>query len=123
MIDLATLQSDVGTWPTPALAVINGSVLGAVEFSDYFGNEAGRATVREGQLIPIPREQWKRLLLDEQFDAVLYLGPPSRMSTATLNAALCRDDAYLRLRQRRFEITNAKIQPEELRRACSGSPR
>ena len=41
-----------------------------------------------------PRDQWRSLSAEEQFDAVLYLGPPSSMTTSWPSAALCRDAAY-----------------------------
>lgn len=122
-VDLARLQPDVPTWPKPSLAFTKGTALGAVEFSDFFGNESGRATVRDGALTPLPREQWKRLALEEQFDAVLYLGAPSEMTTRGLDPALCGNVAYRRVRQQRFEITAAKVQAESLNRTCSAANR
>ena len=34
--DLQTLQTDVSSWPVPALAILRGTVLGAADFSFYY---------------------------------------------------------------------------------------
>jgi hypothetical protein len=39
--------------------------------------------VRNGQLVPLRREEWKTMHLEDQFDALLYLGQPSSMTDHT----------------------------------------
>lgn len=71
-------QADVASWPAPSLAVVRGTVLGALDFTFYYPSEAlGRIAIRDGKpdfSAQIPREQWKTLRAEEQFDAVLYTG-------------------------------------------------
>ena len=74
--DLRKIQADVATWPSPSLALVRGTQLGAADFEFYYPYEVPRARFLDGKLIPIPREEWRTLPMDEQFDAVLYLGPP-----------------------------------------------
>jgi hypothetical protein len=82
--DLAGLQPDVATWPRPSLARLAGTALGA-QVAD---TAPGRRPVRQ----------------EEQFDAVLYLGPPATMTSAVLADARCQDDAYLRMRTTRLAL-------------------
>lgn len=69
--DLTTLQADVASWPKPSLAMLRGTALGAAIFD------------------PVPQRRPVRM--EEQFDAILYLGPPSAMTVAQLSPALCSD--------------------------------
>ena len=71
--DLEALQADVGTWLAPSLAL-----LGAPDFETFYPFNVPRARLVDGALVPIPREEWRTLPMDEQFDAVLHLGSPAR---------------------------------------------
>ena len=44
--------------------------------------------------------------MEEQFDAVLYLGPREAMSQSQLSPALCGDASYVELRIRRMELVS-----------------
>jgi hypothetical protein len=61
--EMAKMQPDVAAWPVPSLAHLRGTVLGRVNLSEYFGPGGGGMP-----------PQWQAPL-EEQFDAVLYLGP------------------------------------------------
>lgn len=104
--DVATLQADAVSWPTPSLAVIRGTFLGWADFTSYFppNYEQRRGAFRDGKLIEIPRDQWRALRMEEQVDAVLYLGPPSSITIARLPPALCSDPAYLKMRMGRLAL-------------------
>ena len=71
-VDLQELQPDVASWGTPSLAMVRGTVLGAADFTAFYPAEVPRATIRDGRIVPIPRDQWRSLSMEEQFDAVLY---------------------------------------------------
>jgi hypothetical protein len=68
-LELSTVQADVKSWPVPSLALIRGTPLGRTGLSTYLGPNAG----------DVP-PQWLAPM-EDQFDAVLYLGP---LSTITL---------------------------------------
>jgi len=76
-LDLGTLQPDAASWPRPSLALIRGTVLGAADFPAGPGR-------------PVRNE--------DQFDAFLYLGPPSRITISQLPRALCSDREYMEMR-------------------------
>jgi hypothetical protein len=101
--DLQTLQSDIGSWPKPALAMIRGTALGAADFGVYHGVRQ-RVTVRDGAFVPIPRDQWRSFKMEDQFDAILYLGKPSDMTHRKLSPTLCRDSDYINMRLARLAL-------------------
>lgn len=89
--DLRTLQSDVSGWPKPSLTTIHGTALGAADFTSYYRFESDRVVSQGGNFVPIPRDQWRTLRMEDQVDAVLYLGSPSEISFRALSPALCAD--------------------------------
>ena len=76
--DLRTLQADVDSWPSPSLVHMRGTRFGAAGFKFYYPFEVPRGTFVEGRVVPIPRDEWRTLPMEEQFDAVLNLGLPPR---------------------------------------------
>ena len=64
------------------------------------------------------RDQWRSLPAEEQFDAVLYLGPPSAMTRSLLSPALCRDTAYMDMRRERLSLLGMQRDLEQLQSYC-----
>ena len=87
--DLRTMQADVSTWPSPALALVSGTALGA-------------APLRVFRSIP----QGEETPMQEQFDAILYLGPPSSITVrrGEIEPALCADAEYIKMRFSRMAL-------------------
>src|SRR5262249_18330407 len=73
--DLKALQADVASWPIPSLALLRGTTLGTAIWD------------------PSPNRRPVRV--EDQVDAILYLGPPSSMTASKLAPALCSDRAYI----------------------------
>jgi len=126
--ELSDLQSDVSTWRVPSLAVLRGTVLGAADFSRYFPTEyspmaATRFAIRDGTLVPISRDEWRSLKMEDQFDAVLYLGPRSTITVVAphhLSAELCADPEFLPKRLARLALTGLpSIEAERLKQLCA----
>jgi hypothetical protein len=82
--ELPALQADVASWPVPSLAIVRGTRLG----SAIWDANPQRRSVR----------------IEEQLDAILYLGPPSSMTAAKLAPALCSDRAYMEKRLGRLGL-------------------
>ena len=118
-VDLQALEPGVASWSARSLALVRGTVLGAEDFTAFSPTEAPRATIRDGRIVPIPREQWRPLPAEEQFDAVLYLGPPSSMTRSLLSASLCRDPAYMDMRRDRLSLLGMQGDLEQLQRYCA----
>jgi hypothetical protein len=109
-VDLRAVQADVASWPRPSLAVLRGTVLGAADFTTYFP-AANLMTADRRPINPRPME--------DQFDAVLYLGPPSEITMSRLPPALCADSAYLTMRIRHMRLAGLTRAIDELNRYCS----
>ena len=60
----------------PSLAMTQGTTLGATDFGTYSRGlgDGTRFAVQNGQLVPLPREEWKTMRMEDQFNALLYLG-------------------------------------------------
>jgi hypothetical protein len=82
--DLRALQPDVTSWPIPSLAILRGTVLGSAIWD--------------------PAPQRRTVHMEEQFDAILYLGPPSSMTASKLAPTLCADRAYIEMRLWRLAL-------------------
>jgi hypothetical protein len=119
--DLAVLQPSIADWTRPSLALVRGTVLGAADFEFFYGAPLPRVLMKSGQVSPVPREEWRALRMEEQFDAVLYLGPPSTMTTAELPRARCADVGYMTLRLGRLEAEGPKSEADRLRQYCAAS--
>jgi hypothetical protein len=116
--DLAALQPDIARWPKPSLGLLRGSTLGDADFSFYYPVPQDRQAMRDGSFVRIPREQWQTLRMEDQFDAVLYLGEPSAMTFSGISRQLCADRSYLAMRTARFALVGLPRSAEELRQAC-----
>jgi hypothetical protein len=112
--DLRTLQSDIGTWRVPSFAFTSGTTLGAAPLGFYRGIGTVDAT-----------------RMEDQFDAVLYLGPPSSITIRRSEIApeLCADADYMKMRLGRMALMDPPgaapppgvVRPSErLQRYCDG---
>ena len=117
---LAELPAEVASWKVPSLAAVRGPALGARDFELYsrgfgFGN---RVSVRSGQLVPLPREEWAVMRMEDQFDALLYLGPPSAMTNNGVPPALCKDLEFVARRLQRLARFAPPVETASVKKAC-----
>ena len=120
--DVSALQPDAASWPTPSLALVRGTVLGAADFTFYYPSEAiGRFAIKDGKpdfSAPIPREQWKKLRAEDQFDAVLYTGQ-APVPRVDLDPARCAEKAEFEEHLRRMAVSG--VPPAEAERVRSSA--
>jgi hypothetical protein len=90
-VELSSLQGNVQTWPVPSVAIVRGTPLGRTGLSTYLGPSAGDAP-----------PQWLAPM-EDQFDAVLYLGPLSTIKLARPQPWRC-DEPALAERVRRANL-------------------
>jgi hypothetical protein len=117
--DLDTLQPNIASWRRPSLAMVRGTVLGAADFQVFFSAISSRLAIQDGKLAPIPRDQWRALRMEDQFDALLYLGPPATITTAQLPSTLCADAPYMKMRMGRLDAYGPKEEAARLRQYCA----
>jgi hypothetical protein len=92
---------DASSWPVPSLASVAGTTLGAEPVAP---GALARVAIRDRQFVPIPREQWADLAFDQQFDAVLYLGPSSTRTQTEPSKAVCDEPGYVDTRLKRISL-------------------
>lgn len=85
--DLTALQPDIESWPRPSLARVQDTTLGAADIVESY------------MAINFPPGPF-----EEQFDAVLYLGPESSLTESEIAPELCSDQEYLAMRLPRLQI-------------------
>ena len=71
------LPEQATRWPVPSLATVKkkkqGDNMGARDFATYQQPLGGqRVAGRHGTFGPVPRERWRVVPLEQQFDALLY---------------------------------------------------
>jgi hypothetical protein len=115
------LQADMASWPVPSLVVLRGTRLGGLDAALFWSSDMPRFAMRDGKPSPLPREQWRVVPMQDIFDALLYLGPASTITTARLPAALCADAAYRQMRRARMLLLNHQAQADQFDRDCNQS--
>ncbi len=116
--EIAKLQPDVTTWPAPSLAKVQGTRLGAADITQLMPTR-GRMGVRDGRLAQVPEAEWRKLAIEDQLDAVLYLGPASTLTTTLPSGARCSEPGYLEERLRRIALTGIPaFEADRARQAC-----
>ena len=118
-VDLETIQPSIATWLRPRLTLVRGTVLGAADFQFFFSDISTRLAVTDGKLAAIPRDQWREMRMEDQFDALLYLGPPSSITTSQFPVTLCADAAYMNMRLERLAAYGPKVEADRLRQRCA----
>jgi hypothetical protein len=118
----ATVETpaELSSWRVPSLALLKNTSLGQMDFGHYAGlmGAGPRFAVRDGQLVALPREAWKTMRMEDQFDALLYLGPPASMTTASVPRALCQDTAFVVRRLDRLTRFSPPPEIDRFKRAC-----
>jgi hypothetical protein len=101
------VQPDAAAWPQMRLALIRGTALGAADFTAFDpGSGRDRFVIRGlDDFAPIPRDQFRSLRMEDQFDAILYTGggvpdPP----LPRVSAKACAEPGYLQMRLARIAI-------------------
>jgi hypothetical protein len=121
--DLEKPPVDFGSWPVPALATVRGTALGAADFTRYYPSPPARFSVRDGKLVPIPREEWRSLPAEDQFDAVLYLGPASDMRSRQAHEIppeLCSEPGFLEMQLKRIAMAGVPpFEADRLKEYCA----
>lgn len=70
-------------------------------FLAVYGNGQRSSLSARWQVVPVPRNEWRQVAAEDQFEAALYLGPPSSIVASTWTRELCVDAAYMKMRMER----------------------
>ncbi|MCC7007798.1 MAG: hypothetical protein IT184_03200 [Acidobacteria bacterium] len=100
------MQRDIASWPVPSLTLLRDTRLGRLNFKYFAGLETEPPTTME-----------------EQYDAVLYLGPVSSITWSELTASLCSDAGYTTMRLARMALATpggaAGGDTDEFKKRCA----
>lgn len=99
-VALTSIQPDVASWHVPSLTTIRETILGTTSFSVFAGNSVRWATDKGTGSIG----NWAPHTMQDQFDAILDLGPPTSIRYSHLTRTLCDDPAYVRMRLSRLAL-------------------
>ena len=103
--DLINLQPSVASWNAPAFAHLKGTVLGKNYYAQYY------------PMPPAPG--WNTVLMEDQFDGVVYLSPKAPTMTL-IPKSLCLDAAYMKMRLSRLNIVaNSPGGSQSLTKICA----
>ena len=120
--DLAALEPAAATWPAASLVTVGGTRLGTIDFARFVTNALPRIRMRDGKpdfaAGPIPRDQWRSLPMEQQFDAVMHLGPPSTLTVAPLDPDVCGDTDFMPILRARMTIVGLTPEIQRLDRLC-----
>jgi len=99
-VDLTTLQPDICSWQTPSLVLVRGTPLGEASFRSYYPH--AMFTKQDDTMVEIYVDSVRSPVMEEQFDAILYLGPPSALTWSQVSPALAADPEYVKMRSDRL---------------------
>jgi hypothetical protein len=101
--ELPTLQPDIATWKKPSLTLIKDTALGTAPFTFYYPKGSG-IMMRPGPNGPVMIDLGEAIggVMQEQFDALLYLGPKTEITYGKLPKSLCADPEYVEMRASRL---------------------
>jgi hypothetical protein len=109
------LQSEMRTWPVPGLTFLRGTSLGLAPQP----SAGQRVSIRDGRFIPIPREEWISVPLQEEVDALLYLGPTSERRSEAMPPEICSEPGYVESRIKRMIIAGLpQMEVDRLKQFC-----
>jgi hypothetical protein len=121
--ETVALQPEIASWPAGSLSLVRGTVLGAADFTAFVGRDNDRFAVRgDNDFVKIPKEQHKPMRMEDQVDAILWMGVTRPPAPALLSKETCADPAYLPMRLARIAL--AGLPPGEAdaaKRACAAA--
>jgi uncharacterized protein (TIGR03435 family) len=123
--DLRAIDPGAASWPLPAFALVAGTRLGALDFAEFARwNTLPRIRIRDGKpdfaAGPIPREQWRTLPMEQQFDDVLDLGQAMTIADG-LTPGVCTDTEFTPTLRSRMAIVGLQPEIDRLAKYCQGA--
>jgi len=116
---IEALQPEIKAWPQFSVTVVKGTVLGAADFGAINPVETRYAILGPEKFQPIPRDQWRTRRVEDQVDAIIYLGKGS--TQAALSPTLCEDPNYVAMRLNRIAVTGLPAaEGDRVKRLCGG---
>jgi hypothetical protein len=117
--DLTRAFPEAAGWPKPSFAAVRGTALGRVDVS-RLDPKRPRMQVVGGEIQPLPPDQWASLPVEEQLDAVLYLGTSAEDVRIQRSNDVCSRPGFLTERLRRIKLTGIPhFEAEAVEKLCA----
>ena len=107
------------SWPRPAFAAVRGTTLGGVDIARFFPKRP-RMQVLDGAMKPLAADAWAPLPIEQQLDAVIYLGPNAADVRIPPSNEPCSRPGFLKERLRRITLTGIpRFEAEAIEKLCA----
>jgi hypothetical protein len=107
------------SWPRPAFAAVAGTALGGLDIARLFPNRP-RMQFVDGAMKPVERSAWAPLPIEQQLDAVIYLGTSADDRRIQPSNAPCSRRGFLEERLRRIALTGIpRFEAETIQKLCA----
>lgn len=93
--------------PLPVIIPLRETKLGKIDFSWYYPYKITRGIVHKGKYTVIPPNKWRVFPMENQFDAIIYLGNSSNITISQLSPTICLDSTYIQMRMQRMALSGA----------------
>jgi hypothetical protein len=112
-----SVQPDTASWPPMSVTLVKGTVLGAADFAAFNAVKTRYVIRGVEKFDPISRDEWRTLRMEDQVDAILYVGRGS--TPPPLSPTLCADPQYVKTRLERIAIAGLPpAEAERIKRFC-----
>jgi hypothetical protein len=106
-------------WPHPALVNVKGTSLGALDMAQLYP-KALRAQIVDGVMKPVSRDAWAPMAVEQQLDAVLYLGDGADDAFIDRPVEVCARPGFLEERLRRIALTGIpRFEADAIQSLCA----
>jgi hypothetical protein len=112
-LDVSTLQPSAVQWDQPKIALLSDTPLGEASFATFRPSPI----MVEGTWYVI--DKLHAPTMEEEFDALLFLGAPSTIKYSAPPSQLCRDRAYLDMRFFRMNLVGWGAEVEQIKQFCT----
>ena len=113
------LQPNLASWPPMSLTLVRGTVLGAADFTVFNGDNDRFAVRGVDDFVKIPKAQYKPMRMEDQTDAILWMGVTRPPTPVLLSKETCEDPAYLPMRLKRIALAGLpEGEANAVRKAC-----
>jgi len=102
-IELSAVQANVSTWKTPSLAMLKNNQLGIEAYTTFYPFPRWIIN-KEGEMEKVKTDKVQSPRMQDQFDAILYVGSHSSIKYSKVPQELCNDSNYMKLRLDRMAI-------------------
>jgi hypothetical protein len=117
--ELTGALPEAKSWPRPAFAAVRGTSLGRVDIARLYPNRP-RMQIVDGAIKPLAADAWAPLPVEQQLDAVIYLGTSAEDVRIQPSNSVCARPGFLKERLRRITLVGIpRFELETIEKLCA----